>query len=135
MVKIYPEELPNHVRSNPQKSAEVRLYDLLSQQLHGNWTIFYGVAWLGLTAINGIPQDGETDFIVAHPDHGVLLIEVKGGDISYNGSRRQWISTDRAGIAYDIDPFTQVVKCKHALLHKIKSLPDWSKRWVNLGHT
>lgn len=134
MVKVYPEELPNRVRSDPGKRAEVKLYDLLSQQLHGNWLLVYNVEWLGLTTTDGAPRDGETDFIVAHPDYGILLIEVKGGAISYNGSQRQWTSTDRNDIVHYIDPFKQVIRCKYALLNKIKSLPGWSDHWVNLGH-
>ena len=134
MVKVYPEALPNRVRSEPKRSAEVRLYDELRQQLPDNWVVFYSVAWLGRTWENGSPQDGEADFIVAHPKHGVLLIEVKGGRISFNGARRQWISTDREGNDHDIDPFKQVMQSKHALLHKLKSLPRWSREWITLGH-
>lgn len=134
MVKIFPEALPNSMRNEVKRHAEIRLYDLLCEQLRGNWSVFYNVAWLGLTSIDGVPRDGETDFIIAHPDHGILLIEVKGGAISYSGSRWQWISTDRWGAEHNIDPFGQAVRCKHALLEKIKSLPHWSNRWVNLGH-
>lgn len=47
MAKIYPKALPNQVRKEPGKRAEVKLYDALCQQMHGNWTIFYHVAWLG----------------------------------------------------------------------------------------
>ena len=134
MVKVYPEALPNRVRNEPKRSAEICLYDELRQQLPDNWIVFYSVAWLGRTWENGNPQDGEADFIVAHPKHGVLLIEVKGGRISYSGARRQWISTDREGNDHDIDPFNQVMRSKHALLHKLKSLPRWSREWITLGH-
>ena len=134
MVKVYPEALPNRVRNEPKRSAEVRLYDELRQQLPAGWIVFYSVAWLGRTWENGSPQDGEADFIVAHPKHGVLLIEVKGGRISYSGARRQWVSTDREGNDHDIDPFNQVMQSKHALLHKLKSLPRWSREWITLGH-
>jgi hypothetical protein len=134
MVKIYPEALPNRVCNDPKRSAEVQLYEALRQQLPNNWVVFYSVAWLGRTWDGNIPQDGETDFIVAHPKHGILLIEVKGGRISYSGAQRQWISTDREGSDHDIDPFNQVVRSKHVLLKKIKSLPRWSNEWLTLGH-
>lgn len=134
MVKVYPEALPNRVRSEPKRSAEVRLYDELHQQLPAGWAVFYSVAWLGRTWENGTPQDGEADFIVAHPKHGVLVIEVKGGSISYDGERRQWISTDRDSNDHDIDPFEQAKRNKYTLLQKIKSLPRWSYEWITLGH-
>lgn len=134
MAKIYPEALSNHVRNDPPKRAEVKLYDALSQQLGGSWVIFYHVAWLGRTTATGAPRDGETDFIIAHPDYGILLIEVKGGTISYQGSQQQWLTRDRGGNEHRIDPFTQVMQCKYALLQKIKSLPGWSGRWITMGH-
>lgn len=134
MVTCYPEELPNSIRRDSQRVGEVKMYDALRQHLRGPWTVFYSVAWLGKTTTMDVPRDGEIDFIVAHPQHGVLLIEVKGGRIRYDGTRRQWISTDRTNIEHDIDPFRQVIRGKYALLHKIKSLPTWANRWVNLGH-
>jgi hypothetical protein len=134
MVKIYPEALSNQVRNDPGKRAEVKLYDALCQQLGDGWVVFYHVAWLGRTATAGAPRDGETDFILAHPDYGILLLEVKGGTISYQGSLRQWLTRDRGGNEHRIDPFTQVMQCKYALLQKIKSLPGWSARWIAMGH-
>lgn len=134
MGKMYPKALPNHVRNEPGKRAEVKLYDALCQQMRGNWTIFYHVAWLGRTTTQGAPRDGETDFIIAHPEHGILLVEVKGGGISYQGSQQQWISRDHGGNEYRINPFAQVVQCKYALLNKIKSLPGWTPHWIAIGH-
>src|SRR5450755_953946 len=133
MVRIFPEELSNRIRRDPKKRAEIKLYDALQQQLTGKWQVFYSVAWLGRTASEGVPRDGETDFILVHPDDGILLIEVKGGHISYEGSRRQWISTDQSGNSHDIDPFNQVIRCKYALINKLKSL-CWSKDWINIVH-
>ncbi len=132
--KVYPEQLPNRIRSDPKRSAEVRLYDLFKSQLGSGWVVFYSVAWLGRTSGNA-PRDGETDFVVAHPARGVLLIEVKGGRIRYDGSQRQWISTDREGIDHFIDPFEQVRTSKHALLNKLKALPAWQHKWIDLGHS
>jgi Nuclease-related domain/AAA domain/UvrD-like helicase C-terminal domain len=134
MAKIFPEELSNRTRKDPKKRAEIKLYDALQQQLPGSWHVFYSVAWLGRTSTEGVPRDGETDFIVVHPNYGILLIEVKGGQISYEGTRRQWISTDQGGNSYDIDPFNQVIRCKYALINKLKSLPRWSKNWINIVH-
>lgn len=104
IVKIYPGALSNHVRNDPRKRAEVKLYDALSQQLRGSWVIFYHLAWLGWITAAGAPRDGETDFIIAHPDFGILLVEVKGGNINYQGLQQQWISRDRGNNEHRIDP-------------------------------
>ncbi len=96
--------------------------------------MFYSVAWIGRFRSDNALHDGETDFIVAHPRHGVLLIEVKGGRISYNGVQGQWNTTDRDGDVHPIDPFNQVRKNKYDLLNKIKSLPGWASVRIHLGH-
>ena len=134
MPHLYPAQLPNRVRQDPKRSAEVKFYESLRLQLDQRWVVFYGVAWLGLNNNGTPPSDGEIDFLVAHPEHGVLLIEVKGGRIRYDSERTQWITTDRDNVDHDIDPFPQVRKCKYALLEKIKTLPKWGNRWIVLGH-
>ena len=85
--KIYPSELPNRVRKDPKRSAEVRLYDLFREQLGSGWCVFYSVAWLS-PIYGDVPRDGEADFIIAHPQKGVLLIEVKGGRHSPRQNRK-----------------------------------------------
>lgn len=132
--KIFPEQLPQRIREDPRLSAEVRLYELLRAQMPFGWTVFYDVAWLGLVHPDGAPRDGQIDFIVAHPGKGVLLIEVKGGWIRFDGSRRQWISTDRHGMDHDIDPFAQVRSNKYGLLNKLKTLPSLRDKWIQLAH-
>lgn len=134
MGKVYPQTLMNDVRNDPAKGAEVKLYDLLSQQLGNDWVVFYHVAWLGRSKTTGAPRDGETDFIVAHPKYGILLIEVKGGRIRYDGAQRQWISRDRNDNDHRIAPFEQVVGCKYALLDKLHSLPAWASQYIAIGH-
>lgn len=132
--KIFPELLPQRVRQEPKLSAEVRVYDLLRAQIGFGWTVFYDVAWLGLANPKNGPRDGQIDFVVAHPAKGLLLIEVKGGRIRFEGPTRQWISTDRHGVEHEIEPFAQVRTSKYALLNKLKSLPSLRNKWIQLSH-
>jgi len=134
MARAYPVELTGQVIRDPKRAAEVRLFNQLSRQLGAGWLVFYSVAWIGRFRFDGALHDGETDFIVAHPQHGVLLIEVKGGRIAYEGSRFQWTTTDRDGFVHDINPFAQARKCKYDLRDKIRSLPGWDREDVRLGY-
>jgi hypothetical protein len=133
--KIFPEVLSQRVRQDPKFAAEVRIYDILKNQLGFGWTVFYDVAWLGLTHPDQGPRDGQVDFVVAHPAKGVLLIEVKGGRIRFDGASRQWISTDRYDQDHEIDPFAQVRASKYGLLNKLKSLPSLREQWIHLCHS
>ena len=125
---IYPESIGPSIRSDPKLSAEVKFYDALQAQMPSGWLVFYDVAWLGRTRPSSGPRDGQIDFIVAHSEHGILLIEVKGGRIRYDGPMRHWISTDRHGTDHEIDPFRQAVEGKYALLNKLLEVPC-SRTW------
>ena len=79
-------------------SAEDRLAAALEQQLKPPWAIYRNVAWLDKPTRGAEPQDGEADLVVAHPDRGVMVIEVKGGRVQRVGGR--WESVDRNGTAH-----------------------------------
>ncbi len=132
MAHIFPERLPESVLQDPRREAERHVYQSL-RTLPDAYTVFYGVAWLGRTKAG--TQDGEADFVIVHPDQGVLVLEVKGGGIAYDAATGRWSSTDRQGQVHAIkDPVEQARRSKHALLAKLKELPGWGDRWITLGH-
>jgi len=134
MARILPTPLPERVKSDPGRSAERKVYHAFSEQIPDGVTIFYSVSWLGRPG-KGPPTDGEADFVVAHPKHGLVVVEVKGGRIIYDGNRDRWFSRDRRGKMHPIvDPFEQAKRTKYALISKIKQLPAWKGKWVDVGH-
>lgn len=103
MSRIYPERLPENILHDPKRAAERAMYDAL-RQLPDPFTVFYSVAWLARRT-DGDAQDGEADFVVAHPDLGVIILEVKGGTIQYGAVTGVWTSLSRAGETFTIkDP-------------------------------
>jgi hypothetical protein len=133
--RIYPEELSAEYLNDPRRRAEVQVYKQLRRQLGSEWTVFYDVAWFAPVYPADAPQDGQTDFVVYHPDRGILLIEVKGGNIRFDGKQQQWYSRDAQGIEHKISPIAQVVKSKHALLDKLRSLPALKGIYINIFHS
>jgi hypothetical protein len=133
--KFWPAKLPAHVRSEELRQSEVRVYDLLTQKLDPGWIVFYSRPWLGLTPTGG-EKDGECDFVVVHPDHGYLAIEVKGGEITYDAALDQWQSKDRYGTRRKIkNPIAQAKSSKHELLKQVKNSPHWPKgRFIRMRH-
>ena len=73
MAKMIPDQLPESIESG----AERRCYDALRTELSDAFTILYNVAWVGRGRYEG--QQGQCDFLVLHPEHGALVLEVKGG--------------------------------------------------------
>lgn len=90
MAQIYPQWITDEERkANPGRRVEYLIYDLLNEQLGDQWLVLYGTAikWAHKYGVS----DRENDFIIAHPDLGVLSIEVKGGSITREGNR--WYSS------------------------------------------
>jgi hypothetical protein len=77
-MSIYPSYIPPFERRKKGRRAELLVYDCLAK-LGSKWTILYHRSIKRETNY-GI-SDREADFIIAHPDLGVLVLEVKGGGI------------------------------------------------------
>jgi hypothetical protein len=131
---LWPRQLTAAVRNDPRRGAEMRVYDSLAAQLGSKWAVFYSRPWLGETS-TGAEIDGECDFVVAHPDHGVLCIEVKGGGIFYDPENDKWQSRDKHGLRHNIkNPVEQARRSKHELLEKARRERGWPNVFVRFRH-
>ncbi len=129
MARIYPERIAQSTAS----SAERRLYELLRDQLDDRYVVFHGASWLD-KAKGAEPQDGEADFVLAHPDLGIMVLEVKGGQIRRVGAANTWESVDRDGEAHPIkDPFEQVRGEAFSLRHVAEQHGDWPANRVRFA--
>src|SRR3954453_21958722 len=90
MARMYPQRL----LEPPTSGAERDLFGLFESRLPASYTVFYSVSWLARRGGSGA-RDGEADFLIVHPDHGILVLEVKGGQIAYDGALDRWTSRDR----------------------------------------
>lgn len=73
---IFPKETPRSLIS----PAEVSEYDALKKGLPNGWK-----AWHSLRLRIGSGWEGEGDFIIADPERGILIVEVKGGLMKLDG--------------------------------------------------
>lgn len=130
MAQMYPDPLPDDVLTNPYREAEVDVYNRLRDQLPDDWVCWYSRPWLGLLP-SGEEKDGEADFVVAHPDRGFLVIEVKGGTVRREEKTERWTSTNRLRITNVIkDPVKQARDSKYELIRKLKIQPGWHRGFV-----
>lgn len=95
--------------------GEKKVYEALC--LLGNqYTVFYSLSWVSISEKRTI---GEADFVVAHPDKGIFVIEVKSGKIEYK--RGEWIQINT--ITHEqktITPYTQARKSQFELLERLE---------------
>jgi hypothetical protein len=94
-------------------TAEKRVFERLRDHTSDEFVAFHHVAWL----IPGDrrPEQGEADFVVAHPERGLLVLEVKGGTISYDAAKGRWSTRGKTGDARIKDPFNQARQNSHSL--------------------
>src|SRR5687768_16633233 len=98
---VYPEHQRYH---EPESEAERRLYPLLGA-LPDDWTVYCNRRWHVAARGSGAPKPAEADFLIAHPDRGILVVEAKGGVIRREPTTDRWYSNDTL---LDPDPFKQV---------------------------
>lgn len=135
MARCYPDYGGGNVPT-PSR-AEQRVYVALQEQLPDDYTVFHSVAWISRLQ-SGEAADGETDFLVTHPQMGLLAIEVKGGGVRVDYRTGQWSSVDAQAKEHPIsNPFKQAVRGKHSLLGKLREHPDWRRLGIGrivVGH-
>lgn len=134
MARMYPRELPRHVLENAKLSSEVRVYERMRDKLPGDFNCYYSRSWHEADA-DGAEFDGEADFIVAHAEHGLLFLEVKGGRVSCRENDGQWLSEDRDGFRFRIkNPLSQARSSKHHFLKRLNAGKMLRGRFIRARH-
>ena len=78
-------------------------------------------------------KDHELDFVVAVPGAGMVVLEVKGGQVSFDG--QTWRQTHSDGTSKRIHPVDQARDGKYALRGYVEGDPRWGSRGrVRWGH-
>lgn len=131
---MWPRTLPPEIILNPLRKSECAVYHCLQKVLEDPFVVFYSRPWLGLTPY-GEEKDGECDFLIAHPDIGILTIEVKGGGVAYDPEIEKWTSRDRWGFVHTIkNPVQQATSSKYQILKKLNDSPAWTSRFIRARH-
>jgi hypothetical protein len=102
-------------------SAEERVLARLREALPEPYRLYRNVRWIDRAGPDAPARDGETDLLIVHPEHGLLVVEVKGGRIRRDSADRWWSGEHQLKVA----PFRQAERSKQALRRKLASLPGW----------
>ncbi|MGK7928513.1 MAG: NERD domain-containing protein [Spirulina sp.] len=85
MAKMYPPDRPASTKSN----AERLLYPTFRDKLDDSYHVYHSRWWQFKY------RTGETDFLVVHPDKGLIVVEIKGGIIEYDNVYDHWYSNSK----------------------------------------
>ena len=99
--------------------SEEMAWESLRRHLRDEDTVLHGVRFSD-------PHDGdvEVDLLVLFPDLGAVVIEVKGGHVSFaEGTFWQTGATGR----HEIDPVNQAMRGMRALKRYLEGQPTWSR--------
>ena len=120
------------VRSFPadpdfESEAERQFYAALVDQLPSNAVVFPGLR------LTDHKEDREADLVVAVPDVGIAVIEVKGGQVAYADGR--WTQTGGGGgHTKTIYPVDQARRCRYMLRDYLNRDQGWGHGWPRLAH-
>lgn len=131
MATMIPELSEAQLNDLPSQ-AEAKVYRALRDKLPHEYVVFFQVGWI-LRREEEQAKDGEIDFLVCHPDHGYLCIEVKGGGVGFDATNGEWFSVDRHQQKHAINnPISQALKAKYSIRSKLNEHPRW--RDLSLGN-
>ena len=114
MARMLPDVDPSQIQNTSEEPVYSALQDLLSDE----YIVLHSYPWLRPWRGEALVE-GEADFVLLHPSHGLLVLEVKGGEaIRHDGSR--WFRiTEREEREFQ-DPFSQAQRNMHAILDIVK---------------
>jgi predicted GTPase len=103
-----------HLRQEPDRFGERQALDQF-RNLDKDWSVFYSV---GLIDRKGFDRQREIDFVLLHPEIGLIFVEVKGGKVQFeDGVVSQFLD----GRWKVINPITQLNDARRLCLDFFKS--------------
>ena len=106
MARMIPQTLSTKTKS----LAEKKLFEILEKELDDGYTVFHSAWW---QAVKYVIEDREGDFIIVHPEKGILILEAKGGNISYDSMNKSWYQNQ---FIMKKSPFEQAREIRHSFI-------------------
>jgi len=128
--------IPQTVVASDTSGSERRVFSLLKNSLPDEYVVLHNISWL-VRASAHRPTDGQADFLVTHPELGLLVLEVKGGVVRFSAQTGQWFTTPSGQSERTLkeSPFDQAKRNMYALRDLLRDAPNWKREWELLGRS
>jgi hypothetical protein len=122
-----PQFFPTHFDGKKSPQSEQKVYDKL-RSCPGDFDVYHSVKWMRKVGESTEPylQAGEVDFVIVKPRQGIMLLEVKGGDIDVEGSKLFTIPFGK-NERHEIDPMAQLHRSRRHYATLIRDFANKSK--------
>lgn len=117
MAIMHPNVAPEQIIHGSERDVYVALRD----QLPDSYRVVHSLPWLRpeRDGIDTPLREGEADFVIFHPDYGLLVLEVKGGEEMF-ARGQQWFRKLSKHDKPITNPFEQARRNMHALTDAIE---------------
>lgn len=128
MAHIHPDVAPDDIEVH----GERHLYVCLRDRLGADWHVIHSLPYAD--GFGPRLQHGECDFILLHPEHGMLVIEAKSGFPRYDRRSGQWLhEEDRRPMRRS--PVEQVQQATRSVVRILADrLPAWRDHTPRYAH-
>ena len=111
MAQMYPASAPPEANR-----SETQVFRVIAERMGSDWHAFFGVK----AKIRGrrAGEDAEADFILVHPQHGLVVLEVKGAPVRRVAGR--WERQQGNAWKQSSDPFEQAASSMHYWIGRLK---------------
>lgn len=93
---------PSLTSDEIEHDSERLVYLALRDQLSNDYVVLHSYPWLRPDR-DGNLREGEADFVILHQSKGMLVLEVKGGELRYH--KGAWQRKKSFGFETITDPF------------------------------
>ncbi|CAN7216675.1 NERD domain-containing protein [Mesorhizobium sp. LjNodule214] len=102
-----------------EHGSEADIARAMQKSLGPGYIVMHSLPWVNPARddIDAPAREGEADFLLLHRQYGLLILEVKGGEITLKG--RQWYRHVQAGLKEIKDPVRQARRSLWALKKRI----------------
>jgi len=125
---MYPRDL---LESEVKSRGEIKVFEALRDGLSDEWEAYHSASWVVRDHAEGA-KDGEIDFVLCHPDEGIVCLEVKGGGLECRYG--EWYRLENGRRERMRDPFTQAIDHTWALRRKIDEVDGWRAKELVVVH-
>ncbi len=120
MAQMFPRAL---LDADVKSNAERKVFAALRDGLSDAWEAYHSASWVRRDLADGL-EDDELDFVLCHPESGIVCLEVKGGGIECRYG--EWYRAMPGGPPERMrDPVQQTIDHRYGLERKLKDLPGW----------